>query len=238
MSESAVIFGASGGIGSAIVGAVIASRKFSVVHAVARRPCPGQVGVRTHAADVTDEASIERVARAIAAEGTVGMVIVATGILHEREIGPEKSLKAIGPAAMARLFAVNAIGPAIVAKHIVPLLPRQSRSVFAVLSARVGSIEDNRLGGWYSYRASKAALNQVIRTLAVELKRTHPEAIALALHPGTVTTALSKPFRSDETHAGLFTPDDAAANLLNVMDLATVEQSGALLAWDGSQIPY
>lgn len=106
------------------------------------------------------------------------------------------------------------------------------------MSARVGSIEDKRLGGWYSYRASKAALNQVIRTLAVELKRTHSHAIALALHPGTVATTLSRPFRSDATHAGLFVPDDLASNLLKVLDLAAVEQSGALLAWDGSKMPY
>ncbi len=238
MPQTAVIFGASGGIGSALVGAVNASRKFSDVHAVARRLCPERAGVRTHVADVTDEAGIERVAGSIAAEGTVDLVIVATGILHEGEIGPEKSLKAIDPAAMARLFAVNAMGPALVAKHFVPLLPRQGRSIFAALSARVGSIEDNRLGGWYSYRASKAALNQVIRTLAVELKRTRPEAIALALHPGTVTTALSKPFRNDETHSGLFAPEDAAAKLLKVLDLATVAQSGAIVAWDGSRIPY
>lgn len=144
----------------------------------------------------------------------------------------------IDPATMTRLFAVNTIGPAIIAKHFVPLLPRQGRSVFCVLSARVGSIEDNRLGGWYSYRASKAALNQVIRTLAIELKRTRPEAIALSLHPGTVATDLSKPFRSDEGHAGLFAPDDAAANLLKVIEDATGEQSGAFLAWDGTKIPY
>jgi len=238
MRQSAVIIGASGGIGSALVAAVIASRSFSVVHAVARRPCPEQAGARAHIADVTDEASIERIASSISSEGTVDMVIVASGLLHDDEIGPEKSLKAIDPAAMATLFAVNAIGPAIVAKHFVPLLPRQGRSIFAALSARVGSIEDNRLGGWYSYRASKAALNQLIRTLSIELQRIRPEAIALALHPGTVATKLSKPFRSDSGQPGLFAPAEAAVSLLGVIDGATVEQSGSVLAWDGSRIPY
>lgn len=238
MPNAAVIIGASGGIGGALAEQVAGSSRYSTVHAISRTPSADRGSIRFHIADIADEASVERVAGTIGTEEPVGLVIVASGLLHDTNIRPEKALKTIDPVAMARLFAVNTIGPAIVAKHYVPLLPRRGRSVFAVLSARLGSIEDNRLGGWYSYRASKAALNQVIRTLAVELKRTHPDAIALALHPGTVATTLSGPFRSDETRAGLFVPDDAASNLLKVLDLAADEQSGALLAWDGSHIPY
>lgn len=238
MRQAAVIIGASGGIGGALARAIAASCRYSTVHGISRSSRADENAIRFHVADITDEASVERAAASIGMAEPVGLVIVASGVLYDTDIQPEKALKMIDPAAMARLFAVNAIGPAIVAKHFVPLLPRQGRSIFAVLSARVGSIEDNRLGGWYSYRASKAALNQVIRTLAIEVKRTRPEAIALSLHPGTVTTDLSKPFRSDETHAGLFAPDDAAANLLSVIENATSEQSGALLAWDGARIPY
>ena len=237
MRQAAVIIGASGGIGSALVKALAASGEYSAVHAVSRTQSAGQ-GAHSHVADVTDEASIAKVATSIEGGDPVGMVIVASGILHEADIAPEKALKTIDAAAMARLFAVNTIGPAIVAKHFVPLLPRQGRSIFAVLSARVGSIEDNRLGGWYSYRASKAALNQLIRTLAIELGRSRPDAIALALHPGTVATQLSQPFRNDAAETGLFAPSDAAVHLLDVIAAATAKQTGAMLAWDGSRIPY
>lgn len=238
MKEAAVVIGASGGIGSALARALAASGRYSTIHGISRTSRAAESEIRYHNADIADEASVQQAAASIGTDEPVGLVIIASGLLHEAEILPEKALRMLDPAAMARLFAVNTIGPAIIAKHFVPLLPRQRRSIFAALSARVGSIEDNRLGGWYSYRASKAALNQVIRTLAIELKRTRPEAIALALHPGTVATDLSKPFRSDETYEGLFSPDDAAANLLKVLDQATQEQSGALLAWDSSRIPY
>lgn len=238
MRQAAVIIGASGGIGGALARAIAASGRYSTVHGISRSSRADEKVIRFHVADITDEASVERAAANIGTAEPIGLLIVASGVLHDTDIQPEKALKMIDSTAMARLFAVNAIGPAIVAKYFVPLLPRQGRSIFAALSARVGSIEDNRLGGWYSYRASKAALNQVIRTLAIELKRTRPEAIALALHPGTVATDLSKPFRSEETHAGLFSPDDAAANLLKVLDQAKQEQSGALLAWDSARIPY
>lgn len=238
MKQTAVIVGATGGIGAALVTAVAASEKFSHVHVISRMAYRGNATVAAHTADVTDERSIERAAAAIAVDGPVGLVIVASGMLHAANIAPEKSLGAIDPAALARLFAVNAIGPALIAKHFVPLLPKRGRSLFAALSARVGSIEDNRLGGWYGYRASKAALNQLLRTLAVELKRTRPEAIALALHPGTVVTGLSKPFRGDGAKPGTFTPEEAAAHLLEVLESAELEQSGQLISWDGSQIPF
>lgn len=238
MRDAAVIVGATGGIGSALVKAVSDSGRYSRVHAVSRTVYRGGAAIASHSADLTDEPSIRQVAEAIAVDGPVGLVIVASGILHGTGITPEKSLGAIDPTALARLFAVNAIGPALIAKHFVPLLPKHGRSLFAVLSARVGSIADNRLGGWYGYRASKAALNQLVRTLAVELKRTRPDAIALALHPGTVITDLSKPFRGDAGKPGTFFPDDAAARLLNVLDAAKLEQSGQLIAWDGSRIPF
>ncbi|KRE05007.1 short-chain dehydrogenase [Bosea sp. Root381] len=237
MRHAAVIFGASGGIGGALVEAVAASGAYSSVHAVSRSPRAAPRGVTVHRADLTDEESIARVAAMVEATGHVGMLIVASGVLHEGDITPEKSLKAIDPAALAQLFAVNAVGPALVAKHFMGLLPLSGRSTFAAISARVGSIEDNRLGGWYGYRASKAALNQLIRTFAIELKRSRPEAVALALHPGTVATELSKPFRSHGA-AGTFSPSEAASDLLAVIGKASADQSGQLLAWDGSRIPF
>jgi NAD(P)-dependent dehydrogenase (short-subunit alcohol dehydrogenase family) len=135
-----------------------------------------------------------------------------------------------------RLFAVNAIGPALVAKHFVPLLPNEDRCVFAALSARVGSITDNRLGGWYGYRASKAALNMLIKTLAIELARTRPEAICVALHPGTVDTGLSKPFQKGVASDRLFSTDSTAAQLLEVIERLEPDQSGRCFAWDGAEI--
>ena len=139
---------------------------------------------------------------------------------------------------MNAVFAVNTIGPALVAKHFVPLMPRQGRSVFAALSARVGSIEDNRLGGWYSYRASKAALNQILRTLAIEVARTRPEAIVVGLHPGTVTSSLSAPFRSAESKPAPFTPEASAVHLLHVLERLSPRDSGRVFAWDAQPIPF
>ncbi len=167
----------------------------------------------------------------------MGLAIVASGMLHGPGVSPEKALKAVDPIAMAQLFAVNTIGPALVAKHVVPLLPRTGRSVFAALSARVGSISDNRLGGWYGYRASKAALNQILRTLAIEAARTRPEAIIAGLHPGTVRTGLSNPFRPDADSPDTVAPAEAAANLLTVLNALTVADSGGIFAWDGQPVP-
>ncbi len=236
--QSAVILGASGGIGQALAAQIAASGRFASVHALSRSPVAVPEGVIRHRADLADEASLAEAAAAVGRQGEVGLVVVASGLLHAEGISPEKTLKALDAETMARLFAINTIGPALAAKHFLPLLPRHGRSVFAALSARVGSIGDNRLGGWYSYRASKAALNQIIRTLSIEVRRTRPEAVLLALHPGTVTTALSEPFRGGEPGPGLFSPQQSAEHLLGVIEAAAPEQSGAFLAWDGSEIPF
>jgi NAD(P)-dependent dehydrogenase (short-subunit alcohol dehydrogenase family) len=233
---SAVVVGASGGVGGALVAALAAGGSHGTVFALSRTPAPRLDGVRALAIDVTDEDSVAAAARNVGEAGPVGLVVVASGILHGPGIAPEKAIRALDPAAMARVFAVNTLGPALVAKHFVPLMPRRGRSVFAALSARVGSIGDNRLGGWYAYRASKAALNQVLRTLAVETARTHPDLIVAGLHPGTVQTGLSQPFRP-EPGPGLFTPQESAAHLLRVIAGLTREESGRVLAWDGQPIP-
>ncbi len=168
------------------------------------------------------------------------MILVATGMLHNdvEGITPEKSLRAIEPDAMARLFAINTIGPALIAKHFLPLLPKDRRAVFAVLSAKVGSIGDNGLGGWHSYRASKAALNMLIRNFAIEMARSHPLAVIAALHPGTVDSNLSQPFQRKVRPDSLFTPDRAAEQLLSVIDGLTPDAAGGLFAWDGRRLPW
>ena len=139
---------------------------------------------------------------------------------------------------MIRSFRINAIGPALVAKHVLPLVPKAGKSVFAILSARVGSIEDNRLGGWYGYRASKAALNQFVRTFAIELGRQKPEAVCVALHPGTVATALSQPFQTGSKIQKAFSPAYSAERLLAVTNALTAAHTGQFFAWDGQPIPF
>lgn len=165
-ATGAVIVGASGGIGRALVGALVASRAHAPIFALSRSAASFPDGVRTCPNDLGDEATIAAAAAEVGEAGPVEMVVVATGILHGNGVSPEKTVKVLDPAAMATVFAMNTIGPALVAKHFVPLLARRVRSLFAALSARVGSIDDNRLGGWYAYRASKAALKQILRTLS------------------------------------------------------------------------
>ena len=239
-ASRAVIFGATGGIGAALTRQLVGSGDFSVVYAGARNlPCverPASVPFRF---DLTDESSIEQAASVIGASGHIDLAIVATGMLHSPgQALPEKSWRAIDGQAMAVLFAVNTIGPALIAKHFLPLMRRDGRCVFAVLSARVGSISDNRLGGWHSYRASKAALNMLVRNFAVELTTRNAQAIAVAIHPGTVDTALTKPFQHGVPAGKLFAPDHSAAHILAAIDRLSAADSGGLFAWDGERIPY
>jgi len=224
----AVVFGASGGIGRALNQALLESQRFDHVVAFSR--------ATPVAIDLLDEASLARAAAYGASKGEIRLVIDATGFLHDENQGPEKSLQQIDAAKMARAFALNAIGPALIMKHVLPLMPRNGKSVFATLSARVASIGDNRLGGWYSYRASKAALNQLVRTAAVELKRRSPDAICVALHPGTVATGLSAPFSKDGLE--IQTAEGSAARLLDVIDGLNPTQTGGFFDHLGVPIPW
>jgi NAD(P)-dependent dehydrogenase (short-subunit alcohol dehydrogenase family) len=186
--------------------------------------------------DLCDEAAIERAAAAIVGSGdTIDLIFNATGALKIAGRGPEKTIRAIDPVAMARQFQINAIGPALLIKHFVALLPKDRRALFASLSARVGSIGDNRLGGWISYRAAKAAQNQIIKTAAIEIARTRPLAILAALHPGTVATNLSEPYAAG--HERLM-PEDAAHRLLRALDSLEACQSGGFYAYDGQAIEW
>lgn len=235
-----VVIGSGGGIGSAFVRALVADPCVSRVVALSRSGGQGPRGVVTGTLDLNHEDTVAAAAaRLREANVSPRLVLVATGVLHDGEtLQPEKSWGDISPAAMARAFAINATGPALVAKHFLPLLPRGKHCVFAVLSARIGSIGDNRLGGWIAYRASKAALNMIVRTLAIELARRHREAVIAGLHPGTVDTALSRPFQGNVPEGKLFTPDDSAARLLAVVDGLTPADSGRVYAYDGTIIPF
>ncbi len=230
--SSAVIIGASGGIGGAFEAALIEEGAFDVVHGFARSRSGAQ-----HL-DLLDEASIEAAAAHVAKGPPPTLVIVATGLLHESASGPEKALRDLDPVWLAKIYAVNAIGPALVAKHFLPVMPRTGRAVFAALSARVGSITDNRLGGWHGYRASKAALNMIVRNLAIEERRRNDRAIVVALHPGTVDTALSRPFQGNVQAGRLFDAERAALQLLDVIEDLKVPDSGKLLDFEGKEIPF
>jgi NAD(P)-dependent dehydrogenase (short-subunit alcohol dehydrogenase family) len=230
------VFGASGGIGAALVQQLCARPDVAQVHALSRLGGEARGKIHPHSFDLTDEASLASACAAIGAP--LDLVLVATGrLVRANGDGPEKSWRALDAGAMAELFAINTIGPALVAKHTLPLLRRDGHPVFAVLSARVGSISDNRLGGWHAYRASKAALNMLVRNFAIELARTNPAAMAVALHPGTVDSALSRPFQRGVPPEKLFTPDQSAAHLLRVIHRLQVGDSGKHLAWDGTEIP-
>ncbi|MBM4216287.1 MAG: SDR family NAD(P)-dependent oxidoreductase [Gammaproteobacteria bacterium] len=228
----ALVFGASGGIGLACTSILRAHPQVAEVYAASRTAeAPWRFSL-------DDEASIAAVAVAAGAKGPLDLVFVATGMLHSADQQPEKSWRSLDPAAMARAFALNATGPALIAKHTLGLLRRDAKSVFACLSARVGSIEDNRLGGWHAYRASKAALNMLIRNFAIELRQRNPQAICVGLHPGTVDTRLSKPFQTAVAPGKLFTPETSAHALLRVVVGLTPADGGRFWAWDGQPIPF
>ncbi len=227
-SGIALVIGASGGIGGALVATLEASGRYDRVVGLGRGSTPYL--------DLLDEPSIATAVQETAGLGEVRLAIHAAGLLHGPALAPEKSLSRIDPQALAMAFAVNATGPALVMKHLLPLLPRRGRCVFAALSARVGSIGDNRLGGWYAYRASKAALNQLVRTASIELARRNPEALCVALHPGTVATALSAPFVGDDPKAQ--SPKTAAGKLLAVLDTLPSDANGGFFDAEGRTVPW
>jgi NAD(P)-dependent dehydrogenase (short-subunit alcohol dehydrogenase family) len=217
----ALIVGASGGIGSALTSSL--KERDVAVAGLSRADDD---------LDLKDPARVDRVLGAL--EGPFDLLLVAAGILAPEGGGPEKSLDRIEAAHMAEVMAINAIGPALVLRHAPRLLCKTGRSVVAVLTARVGSIGDNRLGGWYSYRASKAAANQIVRTAAIEIRRGRSEAIVVALHPGTVDTAFTRDFPDHDKTS----PEECATNLLRVIDGLTPADTGGFYDWAGSKVPW
>jgi NAD(P)-dependent dehydrogenase (short-subunit alcohol dehydrogenase family) len=222
----ALVIGASGGIGAAFHTLLLQDPDCAQVVGLHRKSQP--------AIDYEQEASIAAAAASLALEGKFHLIIVATGMLHAGQRMPEKRLADLSYAQMEQSFRTNTLGPAIVLRHFTPLLDTQ-RGVLAVLSAKVGSIEDNRLGGWYSYRASKAALNMLLKTAAIEVKRTNPQAVLVALHPGTVDSPLSKPFKGEQIGRNALV---AAQDMLAVLDGLSANDSGRFFAYDGNVLPW
>jgi NAD(P)-dependent dehydrogenase (short-subunit alcohol dehydrogenase family) len=226
--SSAVIIGARGGIGVALADALEKDPNYAQVIRLHRESNPP--------VNLLDESSIAAAAASLtAAHPPISLVLVATGLLHSNQNGPEKSLRELDPDWMIENFRINAVGPALVAKHFLPIMVKQGPICFAALSARVGSISDNRLGGWHSYRASKSALNMLIRNIAIEWQRKNPQSVVVGLHPGTVETALSAPFKGNPAHER-FSPARAAGDMLSVLHGLKPEQSGQIFAYDGSLV--
>lgn len=221
----ALVIGGSGGVGQALAERLRLQDTCGEVVTLSRT---------ADGLDLLDEESVAAKAGQLA-DQHFDLIVCATGALTIEGVGPEKTIKQISANAMAAQFAVNAIGPALILKHFTPLLSESKRSAFALLSARVGSIGDNRLGGWISYRSAKAALNQIVRTSAIEIARKRPDAIIVAIHPGTVNTPLSRPFASKQKSTE---PSDAATMILATIDGLTSSDTGGFFASDGSRIEW
>jgi NAD(P)-dependent dehydrogenase (short-subunit alcohol dehydrogenase family) len=238
-SPRIVVIGSSGGIGRALVESLATDCPTATIHALSRSPQQSGGSIHHHFIDIVEEESIRAAAEAASRDGPLDLVVVASGILHQGSaLQPEKSMRALDAEALLEVLRVNAVAPAMVAKHFLPRLRTEHKTVFAALSARIGSISDNRLGGWASYRASKAALNMLLKTLAIEHARQWPDSVVVALHPGTVDTPLSKPFSSRVPAEQLFAPSQSVGHLLRVIDDLTPTVTGGFFAWDGTPIEY
>jgi NAD(P)-dependent dehydrogenase (short-subunit alcohol dehydrogenase family) len=232
-----VIAGGSGGLGGAFVEALARRSGVKKIVATCNRHSPAQdhPKVSWHRLDLTDETAIEEWAAKL---HEIDWLINAAGILHTRSGGPEKSILHTDPAFFLENMGINALPALLLAKHLHGKFRHGRPGVFATVSARVGSIEDNRLGGWISYRASKAALNMSLKTLAIEWRRTLPNVAVVALHPGTADTALSKPFQRNVPQGQLFTPEYSVSCMLSVLETLKPAESGQFLAFDGERLPW
>lgn len=248
-NANALVVGANRGIGLEFVRQLLERTEFDRIFATYRRAetsaslldWSAQAPQRLHCLqlDPTQESDLEAGVRAIqSATSKLHLAVNCVGFLHDETVQPEKSLRQIEAAQLARYFQINSITGIVLAKHLFPLLKHGDRSVFASLSAKLGSIGDNGLGGWYGYRASKAALNMFVKTAAIEYKRKRSRAILVTLHPGTTDTRLSKPFQSNVPPEKLFSVERTCRQLLDVIDGLKDDDSGYFFSWDGSRLPY
>ena len=234
--KSVAIIGSSGAIGRAFLYAYIADKEVSNIYSISRTEVELNDERIIHInIDVTDEVSVKAAASKIG-ENRLDKLIVATGILHTELFGPEKSIKDIKIENFVKIFSVNAFGPALIGKYFLPLMKKDKKSIAAFLSARVGSISENKLGGWYAYRASKSALNQIIKNFSIESKRTNPTGIIIGLQPGTVKSKLSEPFQKNVKKGKLLLPKDSVKSLIKVIESVMQNDSGKIFDWKGEEI--
>lgn len=234
--KSVAIIGSSGAIGRAFLDAYIADKEISNIYSISRTEVESNDKRIIHInIDVTDEVSVKAAASKIE-ENRLDRLIVATGVLHTKSFGPEKSIKDIKIENFVKIFSVNTFGPALIGKYFLPLMTKDQKSIVAFLSARVGSISENKLGGWYAYRASKSALNQIIKNFSIEAKRTNSSGIIIGLQPGTVKSKLSEPFQKNVKKEKLFLPEDSVDSLIKVIESAMQNDSGKIFDWEGEEI--
>lgn len=240
MKETIAIFGSQGAIGQALVQHYLTEKSKHQIFCFSRKS-PNHLAadqIKHFTFELSCEESIKQAAGLLEGQATFDKIIIATGVLHQDEHLPEKSIRQLNSEFFLKTFTINTLGPALIAKYFTPLLNKEKKSIFAALSARVGSLSDNRLGGWYSYRCSKAALNMLIKTLSVEFLNKNPQAIFLGLHPGTVQSPLSAPFTQNKDPHTLFSPATSAEHLVKVLEKACHEDSGFIFDWKGERIEY
>ena len=236
MSKNIAIIGSSGAIGNAFVERYVKDSSVENIFTFSRNATDHvSEKVTSFEIDVESQDSIEKAAGQVK-DHIIDRIIIASGILHTESFGPEKSIKDLNYETFAKVYNINTIGPALIGRYFIPLMNKNEKSVIAFLSARVGSISDNSLGGWYSYRSSKTALNQIVKNFSIELKRINKNAIALALQPGTVESKFSEPFKKNVSKGKLFTPDYSVELLSQVIEGSSANESGSLLSYDGKII--
>ncbi|AFY33642.1 SDR family NAD(P)-dependent oxidoreductase [Calothrix sp. PCC 7507] len=246
---NALIVGASQGIGLGFVKKLLQDERITKVYATYRQPESASELIALEsenperliclALDITDELQIVEIVQTIRTEvKKLHLVINCVGLLHDSNLQPEKSLRQLNSENLLRYFQINSIGAVLLAKHLLPLFRHGERSVFATISAKLGSIGDNQLGGWYGYRASKAALNMFMRTAAIEYIRSSPKTFVVTLHPGTTDTRLSRPFQGNVPAEKLFSVERTVSQLLGVIEQLQEGDSGKFFSWDGSQLPW
>lgn len=236
MSKNVVIFGASGAIGQSFLEHYSSSLENSIYAFSRSNLNIKSPNVKSFSLDFMDESALQKAVSISTENAMIDVVIVSVGALKVENISPEKSIKDLSYKNLEHIFKVNTFIPALIAKHCAPKLRKDSKSVFAAISARVGSISDNYLGGWYSYRSSKSALNMIIKTASIEIARTNKKAVVVGLHPGTVKSDLSKPFTTNTPEEKLFEPSYSVMKLISVIDNLSFEQTGKCFAWDGKEI--